>query len=490
MRNPAPLVLLSALALGLLACSDSSGPGAADTPASTADAPPGGDGFATLDTLPNTDGDASDLGTSDAPPDATTIDSDLGPPDTTADITPPDATADATPPDADTPDTPAPSLAVDPALYAFPYISPLKETLVKQFTLYNTGDAPLHIYALSTTGSPDFSLALLPPLPKTVQPQKQTLVRVGFTQGDGAPGLLRIESSDPEHPVIEIPLTSYVKGVINNPEPCAELKPTALNFGQVTRGNVSTKQATLTNCSSTASLVLKQVTRSAFLFFPLSAEFQITNLPTLPSTIGPGTSVTLDVSYAPHLAGPDSGYFLLHTDDPKTPQLQLDVSGIGVAPPLTEIGLHINLTWDTNATDVDMHLLRPGGTMWDCQSDCYFGDPQPDWGTKGDILDDPFLDLDDVDGFGPENINISEPKPGIYKFIIHYYDDTYDDSFPQPSNATVQLLSYGTVIQSWGPTHLASVNRTWDVFTVEWPSLNVTTLGAMYNGGSGGFCFP
>jgi hypothetical protein len=493
MRNPALVSLLSLLALGLVACSDSSDPSAADTPLPLGDASIGGDGFATLDTPLATDGgETPDASSSDlAAPDASadSLPSDAGPdPDVTADAPTPDAS-----PDADTADAPAPtapSLAVDPELYAFPYISPLKETLVKQFTLYNTGDAPLHIYALTTTGSPDFSLALLPPLPKTVQPQKQTLVRVGFTQGDGAPGVLRIESNDPARPVIEVPLTSYVKGTINNPEPCAELKPTALNFGQVTRGDVATKQATLTNCSSTASLVLKQVTRSAFFFFPLSDEFQIANLPALPNTLGPGKSVVLDVTYAPHLAGPDSGYFLLHTDDPKTPQLQLDVSGIGVAPPLTEIGLHINLKWDTDATDVDMHLLWPGGSIWDCQTDCYFGNPQPDWGTKGDILDDPFLDLDDVDGFGPENINISDPKPGVYKFIIHYYDDTYEGSFPQASKATVQLLSYGTVIQTWGPTHLDQTNRTWDVFTVEWPSLNVTTLGAMYSKGGGGFCFP
>jgi hypothetical protein len=493
MTNPAHVIVACLLALTVAACSDSSGPSTADISAPGPDITTGSDLFATQDTPltgdPGGQGDSDSDSGSDSEADSDSESDSATAPDSESDS---DSDSDsATAPDSETPPPTGPSLAVDPELYAFPYISPLNETLIKQFTLYNAGDAPLHIVGLSTTGSPDFSISLLPPLPKTVQPQKATIVRVGFTQGDGDPGWLRIESNDPARPVIEVPLTSYVKGVINSPEPCAELKPSALNFGQVVRGNTVTKQATLTNCSSTATLTLKQVTRSAFLFFPLSDEFQIANLPALPKAIGPGQSVVLDVSYAPKLAGPDSGYFLLHTDDAATPTLQLDVSGVGLAPPLTEIGLHITLSWDTDDTDVDMHLLAPGGAMWDCQSDCYFGNPAPDWGVKASFDDDPFLDVDDVDGFGPENINISEPQPGLYTFKIHYYDDTYDDSFPQSSNATVKLLSYGTVIQTWGPTHLDHTGRTWDVFTVEWPSLTVTTLGALYNNStSGGFCFP
>ncbi|MCB9730431.1 MAG: choice-of-anchor D domain-containing protein [Deltaproteobacteria bacterium] len=483
------LAALALCGLGLLGCSDTSSEGVADTGTGEPDSALADASFATPDAAAGPDGDiAPDPGPGDLPgPDGADASSPADAPDAAA---PDVADADAPSPDVSPPDPGAPELAVDPTQSTFPYIAPQAATLIKQFTLYNTGDAPLHITGLSTVGSADFSLALLPPLPKVLAPQKQTIVRVAFNEGDGADGALRIESNDPQRPVLEVPLSSYVKGTIDTPQPCAQLQPSALNFGQVARGKVATLQTTLTNCSTSTALTLTQVTRSSFLFFPLSSEFQITNLPGLPHAIAPGQSVVLDVAYAPLLAGPDSGYFLLHTDDPKEPQLQLDVSGLGVAPPLTEIGLHINLNWDTDATDVDMHLLWPGGSLWDCQTDCYFGNPQPDWGTKGDILDDPFLDVDDVDGFGPENINISEPKPGTYKFIIHYYDDTWDGSFPQASNATVQLLSYGTLVQSWGPTHLDHINRTWDVFTVEWPSLKVTTLGAMYSNAGGGFCFP
>ena len=203
-----------------------------------------------------------------------------------------------------------------------------------------------------------------------------------------------------------------------------------------------------------------------------------------PVTLGPGQSQVIEVTYTPQLAGPDAGYFTLHTSDPGEPTMQLDVSAVGVSPPLEEIGLAIRLSWDVDETDVDSHFIAPGGSFFHCDLDCHYQNPAPDWGVQGDWSDDPFLDVDDVDGYGPENINISEPQPGTYTFIVHYYDDTYDWSSPSPSNATVEILSYGVVTHTFGPELLDSTNWNWDVFTVDWPpvggTLNVTTLGQVY----------
>jgi hypothetical protein len=238
--------------------------------------------------------------------------------------------------------------------------------------------------------------------------------------------------------------------------------------------------ATLSNCAVDSTLTLQNIVRSSFLFMPLTEEFQLDPEPVLPLAIGPGDSYTIVVAYSPKLAGLDSGYFELYTDDPTEPIMQLDVSGVGISPPADQVGFTIKLHWDADETDVDSHLLAPNGTFFDCELDCHYGNPSPDWGTIGDWLDDPFLDVDDVDGYGPEHINISAPRPGIYTFVVHYYDDTSWSFGSSASNATVEFLSYGQVIQTFGPVNLDQSNRVWDVFSIEWPSMAITTLGNTY----------
>jgi hypothetical protein len=203
-------------------------------------------------------------------------------------------------------------------------------------------------------------------------------------------------------------------------------------------------------------------------------------MPGFPTAIAPGGTLPISVEYTPTLAGPDAGYFLFHTDDPNEPQMKLDVAGVGVSPPPEELGLRIEVKWDSDLCDVDSHLLNPAGSFFDCDNDCHFGNPAPDWGVTSDWMDDPFLDVDDVDGYGPENINVSEPAPGTYRFIVHYYLDSYEASSAVSTNVTVDVYSYGNLIQSFGPVHLAATNDTWDVFDVAWPSMNITTLGNTY----------
>lgn len=380
-----------------------------------------------------------------------------------------------------------PDIAVDPVDYTFSYIAPMQTGLIQPVNIFNLGDSALTItkLAFDVSSSSDYSMVLVPPTPKKIQPGKSTFVNVHFMHSQGGMAWLNIESDDPDTPVVTVPFDNYLKATVDVPEPCATMEPNALNFGVVERGTTKVLSAKLKNCSSTQPLKVKDIKRSVFFFFELTEEFQIDNEPSLPHTIQPGAELALDVSYSPKLAGPDSGAFEFHTDDPAEPKLALNVQGVGVEPPPEKIGLTIKLSWDTDQTDVDSHLLMPGGAFFDCYSDCHFGNPQPDWGVQGDWIDDPFLDVDDVDGYGPEHINISEPQPGTYRFIVHYYDDTHEGSWSQSSNPTVEVLSYGQPVASFGPEYLDSTNWNWDVFEIEWPSAVVTPLGNTYTVSSG-----
>ena len=66
------------------------------------------------------------------------------------------------------------------------------------------------------------------------------------------------------------------------------------------------------------------------------------------------------------------------------------------------------LIWDTRA-DIDLHVVEPGG------SEIYWENRNGGQGGE--------LDVDDVDGFGPENVNYVQGKgpPGTYKWFVHYY---------------------------------------------------------------------
>lgn len=375
-----------------------------------------------------------------------------------------------------------PVIVVDPAEYTFSYISPVTQVLTKQVNIYNQGMGQLEVTSIkwATGSSPDFSIVMIPPLPKKLNPGASFFVSVRFQDIGGGIGTLEIESNDPQTPLTTAVFDSYLKATIETPDPCAEMNPSQLNFGNVVRGTSKVMQATLKNCSTAQDLVLSDITRSQAFFMQLSEEYQVDNQPNLPMTLAPGTAFTFDVSYAPKLAGPDVGYFAFHTDDPNEPQIHLDVSATGVEPPMEEVGLLIKLSWNEDMTDVDSHLIMPGGSFFDCYSDCHFGNPSPDWGVQSDWIDDPFLDVDDVDGFGPEHINLSEPQTGTYKYVVHYYSDSHDGSFSTDTDATVEVYSYGVLLGTFGPVNLDQTNRNWDVFTIDWPSATVTPLGNTY----------
>jgi hypothetical protein len=95
-------------------------------------------------------------------------------------------------------------------------------------------------------------------------------------------------------------------------------------------------------------------------------------------------------------------------------------------------GLHVQLTWAAAADDIDLHVFKGSSPGWCSDSnDCYYGDCKtdpfgfttpPDWdNSPAQSPGDPSLDIDDLCGFGPENINVDAPVNGSYVIGVDPY---------------------------------------------------------------------
>jgi len=80
------------------------------------------------------------------------------------------------------------------------------------------------------------------------------------------------------------------------------------------------------------------------------------------------------------------------------------------------LALYTQLRWNTNLTDVDLHLLPPNSnisSLWS-NNDCFYANKHTSWGA--------YLDVDDINGYGPEHITIpTTPASGKYTLYVHYY---------------------------------------------------------------------
>jgi hypothetical protein len=93
---------------------------------------------------------------------------------------------------------------------------------------------------------------------------------------------------------------------------------------------------------------------------------------------------------------------------------------------VTSNSLWVEMWWQEDHDDMDLHLLAPGGALT-TSDDCFYGNcvtSDLDWGVTGASEDDPSLDLDDIPGTGPENIHIELPADGAYSVYVHDYPDT------------------------------------------------------------------
>jgi hypothetical protein len=149
--------------------------------------------------------------------------------------------------------------------------------------------------------------------------------------------------------------------------------------------------------------------------------------------------------------------------------------------------IHVQLVWDTDYGDMDLHMIKRDdsdrfcgttailGPVAESCSDtgtdnvCYFGNCKPtsfgsapDWDTTaGRSEGDPVLDIDDLSGYGPENINIDQAVEGAYLIGVDHY------SGAGGTGCTLRLYLYGQLQAEW--YQVLDDSDWWEVAVVHWP---------------------
>lgn len=130
-----------------------------------------------------------------------------------------------------------------------------------------------------------------------------------------------------------------------------------------------------------------------------------------------------------------------------------------------ETGLRVLLTWDGLSSDLDVHLVGPGGGYKESGKDLYSRQGQ----TFGGSVED------DFDGLGPETLSSPSLPDGVYGLVVEPVADANDPG----SNAVMRVLWDGRLLSKapYGPQYLSvSTDELWVVGT-----LNVSGGQATFN---------
>lgn len=332
---------------------------------------------------------------------------------------------------------PTPDVALDTLVLDYGTVAPLT-TGVQWVTLSNEGDGPLAITGVQQLGSGSFSVqsdltaAVLQP-----GQSQQVIVMYTPTTDQGDNGGLTITSNDPDEPVVNVTLIGngggdfeYPVAVIDGPAEAAPRDTLAYDGA----GSYDPTGLEIT-----------------------SYEWTLVEVPD-GSTAAESFTITTETAY-------------LQTDLAGTYAVSLVVensAGLRSAPAvwsveaIPEEELHVELLWNTGSADLDLHLLTSDGEFFVEPYDCNFCNRTPSWGAIGEA-DDPRLDIDDVSGFGPENINIDTPADDRYTVMAHYYTENGDGDV----TATVRVYLYGALASE--TSYALSRNDLWTVGEIRWP---------------------
>jgi hypothetical protein len=140
-------------------------------------------------------------------------------------------------------------------------------------------------------------------------------------------------------------------------------------------------------------------------------------------------------------------------------------------------GIRVEMWWNEEeagdtSSDVDLHFHRnPPTNGWFNGDDCYYANcvvnpiipwvsytirwgypDSPTTACARSRCPNPRLDIDDVEGWGPENVNMDGANDGdSFRVAVHYYDDDVWESY---ADVNVRIYCGGVVRVLYGPARI------------------------------------
>lgn len=174
-----------------------------------------------------------------------------------------------------------------------------------EFTIEPSQDVPLGGVPLAAGGELQFDAVFTPAAPAAVS------------------GTAEVTTSDGAKPVVDVRLTAVAAVTLV----ChVTVLPARLDFGNVIAGSSQELSVAVVN-TGTQACTLTGLPLTGASAFTLPAP------PALPTTLAPGTRVTVPVRYTPTGTAAQTGTLTVQSDDPAAPSIAVPLSGSGVAQP-------------------------------------------------------------------------------------------------------------------------------------------------------------
>jgi hypothetical protein len=222
-----------------------------------------------------------------------------------------------------------PGFAVTPAALSFGMVDVGTSSAPQFFYITNTGSGAVSVTGITIGGaSAEYAITGLPATPYTLPAAASVPVSVVYNPVDLGADLatVTLTSNDPMNPMEVVDLDG--SGVSGQLAP----DPTMLDFGGWPVGMQSTPLTFTLDNIGTDTVVVSAI---AVAGGTDPASFVVLVPPSLPATILPGGSLSMDLAFTPDAPGPASSYIAVTSDAPVTPLINVPLLGSGVTAMLT-----------------------------------------------------------------------------------------------------------------------------------------------------------